>query len=223
MSHPTVSGQHPFSVEPPTSAARQVPADEIELLARLRTGNEEAYEALVATHAGPMLRVARRMLRNEDDARDAVQDAFLSALRSLDRFQGDAKLATWLHRIVVNACLMKLRRRRRKPELAIEDLLPRFLEDGHQVRPSSEWNLPADEAVGRGEIRMLVRSCIDRLPESYRTVLLLRDIEDVDTEETARLLDISSTAVKVRLHRARQALRTLLDPHFKPANRSGRA
>jgi RNA polymerase sigma-70 factor (ECF subfamily) len=199
------------------------PADELELLARLRAGSQEAYEALVASHAGPMLRVARRMLRNEEDARDAVQDAFLSALRSLKQFQGDAKLATWLHRIVVNASLMKLRRRRRKPELSIEDLLPRFLEDGHQVRSSSEWNLPADEAVGRGEVRVLVRSCIDRLPESYRTVLLLRDIEEVDTEEAARLLDISPTAVKVRLHRARQALRTLLDPHFTTDHRSGRA
>lgn len=215
MSYPTVPGERSVSFGPPPSPALP---DEIELLARLRGGSEEAYEALVARHAGPMLRVARRMLRNEDDARDAVQDAFLSALRSLDKFQGDAKLATWLHRIVVNACLMKLRRRRRKPELAIEDLLPRFLEDGHQVTSSSEWSLPADEALGRQEIRGMVRSCIDRLPESYRTVLLLRDIEDMDTEETAHLLDISPTAVKVRLHRARQALRTLLDPHFNSAN-----
>ncbi|MGH9459685.1 MAG: sigma-70 family RNA polymerase sigma factor [Vicinamibacteria bacterium] len=222
MTHPTVSGQL-TTPNRQVSPATPGPADELELLARLRAGSEEAYVTLVASHTGAMLRVARRMLRNEEDARDAVQDAFLSALRSLDQFQGEAKLATWLHRIVVNASLMKLRRRRRKPELAIEDLLPRFLEDGHQVHSSSEWNLPADEAVGRREVRVLVRSCIDRLPETYRTVLLLRDIEDFDTEEAARLLEISPTAVKVRLHRARQALRTLLDPHFNSTHRTGRA
>ena len=216
MSHPTVSGQLPLSRD--GRIARTTPdPTELELLAQLRAGSEEAYQTLVTSHAAPMLRVARRMLRNEEDARDAVQDAFLSALRSLDQFQGEAKLTTWLHRIVVNASLMKLRRRRRKPELAIEDLLPRFLADGHQVHSSSEWSLPADKVVERSEVRVLVRSCIDQLPESYRTVLLLRDIEEVDTEETARLLSITPTAVKVRLHRARQALRALLDPHFSIA------
>ncbi|MGH7966890.1 MAG: RNA polymerase sigma factor [Candidatus Binatia bacterium] len=191
--------------------------DETTLLVGLRTGDEVAFERLVRAYSGRMLAVARRLLRNEEDARDAVQDAFLSAFRAFDDFAESAQLSTWLHRIVVNAALMKLRTRRRRPEESIDDLLPNFLEDGHHAQPVTEWRETAEVAMQRGETRAIVRECIDRLPETYRTVLLLRDIEDLDTEEAARLLGISSNAVKVRLHRARQALRTLLDPHFREA------
>ena len=110
-----------------------------QLLSGLRAGSDDAFAVLVGTHTGRMLAVARRYLGNEEDARDAVQDAFLSAFRAIDRFEGEAKLSTWLHRIVVNACLMKLRTRRRRPEGKIEDLLPRFLEDGHQAEPAAIW------------------------------------------------------------------------------------
>ena len=216
MNHATVSPERRYCAPQRRVVGHQAVQAESVLLADLRAGKEPAFETLVTTYMPAMLRIARRMLRNEEDARDAVQDAFLCASRSLAQFQGEAKLATWLHRIVVNASLMKLRRRRRKPEQCIDELLPQFLDDGHQVRSSSEWNLPADEALGRRETRQMVRSCIDRLPETYRTVLLLRDIEELDTHEAARLLQVSPTAVKLRLHRARQALRTLLDPHFGP-------
>jgi RNA polymerase sigma-70 factor (ECF subfamily) len=109
---------------------------------------------------------------------------------------------------------MKLRTKRRRPEESIEDLLPRFDAGGHQTEPSILWQEPAGRAAERREARELVRLAIAKLPESYRTVLLLRDIEDVSTEETAGLMGISPNAVKIRLHRARQALRTLIDPHF---------
>lgn len=161
-----------------------------------------------------MLAVARRLLRSEDDARDAVQEAFLSALKSIDGYAGEARISTWLHRIVVNAALMKLRTRKRRPERSIEELLPTYLPDGHQAQPPSTWRSSASRELESAETRKLVRSKIDELPEAYRTVLLLRDIEELDTEETARLLSSSVNAVKTRLHRARQALRTLLAPHF---------
>ncbi len=165
-----------------------------------------------------MLAVARRLLRDEDDARDAVQEAFLAAFRSISQFEGSARLSTWLHRIVVNAALMKLRSRQRKPEEAIEDLLPSFLEDGHRVdHHAPGWPEPVDVLLQRKEVCSLVRRSIDRLPSSYRTVLLCRDIEGLDTGEAAALLGISENAVKIRLHRARQALRTLLDPHLRGA------
>jgi RNA polymerase sigma-70 factor (ECF subfamily) len=189
--------------------------EETALLARLRAGEDEAFEELVRAHSGRMLAVARRFLASEEDARDAVQDAFLSAFRSLDGFQGGSLLSTWLHRIVVNAALMKLRTRRRKPEQSIEELLPGFLEDGHMERPAVEWEKGADVLAERKEVRTMVRASIEQLPESYRTVLLLRDIEELDTEETARLMGISSNAVKTRLHRARQALRGLIEPHVR--------
>lgn len=158
-----------------------------------------------------MLSVARRYLTMEEDARDAVQDAFLSAFKTLPTFDGRSSLSTWLHRIVVNSCLMKIRTRQRHPECSIEDLLPTFLSDGHQRAPSPAWKATATE-LERAETRQIVRHQIAQLPELYRTVLLLRDIEELDTETVAQLLDLSPNTVKVRLHRARQALRTLLDP-----------
>jgi RNA polymerase sigma-70 factor (ECF subfamily) len=180
---------------------------------RLRQGDPAAFEELLRKHTGRLLAVARRLLSNEEDARDAVQDAFLAAVRSLDRFDGQAALGTWLHRIVVNAALTKLRTRRRHPEKPIEELLPKFLDDGQQARPPRDWPNPS-AALEQQETRDAVRRHIDELPEDYRTVLLLRDIEELDTEETARLLALSPGAVKTRLHRARQALRTLLERDF---------
>jgi RNA polymerase sigma-70 factor (ECF subfamily) len=196
------------------SAGRASSAEKL-WIERLRRGDEAAYEQLVRSYGGRMLAVAKRLLRSEDDARDAVQDAFLSAFRAIDRFEGESQLGTWLHRIVVNAALMKLRTRRRKPEEPLDDLLPAFLADGHMERPAQAWALPSDQALERAQLRQLVLDRIAELPETHRTILLLRDVEDLDTEEVARQLDISSGAVKTRLHRARQALRELLDPHLR--------
>jgi RNA polymerase sigma-70 factor (ECF subfamily) len=186
---------------------------EAELLERARAGDGLACEVLVRQHGGRMLAVARRLLRSEEDAADAVQDAFLAAFRSLDRFGGHSAVGTWLHRIVVNACLMKLRTRGRHRAVPIDELLPAFDETGHHARPVRPWGQDqADALLARDETRQQVRACIDQLPEAYRTVLLLRDIEELDTDETARRLGINAGAVKTRLHRARQALRTLLEP-----------
>jgi RNA polymerase sigma-70 factor (ECF subfamily) len=197
-----------------TDCTRLDDADETALVTRLRAGDEAAFEQLLRTHGGRLLTVARRFLRNEEDARDAVQDAFVSAFRAIHGFDGKARLGTWLHRIVVNAALQKLRTQQRRPEQLIDDFLPAFLEDGHRANPGPRWSESAAQALERRETRALVRACIDRLPESYRTVLLLRDIDEVDTEEAANLLGINVGAVKTRLHRARQALRTLLDEHM---------
>ena len=191
------------------------PPDEAELLARLKAGDDAAYELMVRSYTPRMLAVARRFLRSEEDARDAVQDAFLSAFRAIDRFEGNSRISTWLHRIVVNASLMKLRTRRRKPEKSIEDLMPGFLEDGHLEQPASEWRKLPEEQAAQAELRELLLEKIHELPETHRNVLLLRDIEDLDTEETARILELTAGAVKTRLHRARLALRGLMEPHLR--------
>jgi RNA polymerase sigma-70 factor (ECF subfamily) len=191
------------------------PGDEAALLAGLRAGDAAAYDRAVRLYGGRMLAVARRFLPNDADAQDAVQDAFLSAFRGLPGFDGRSGLATWLHRIAVNACLLKLRTARRRPERPLDDLLPRFAEDGHHARrPVSDWGRPAEELAQRRETREAVRAAIARLPDEYRAVLLLRDIEGADTDEAARRLGTTPGAVKTRLHRARLALRTLLDRHF---------
>ena len=197
------------------SGERMSPDPEQALLARLRAGEEAAYEELVRGHTGRLLTVARRILRSEEDAHDAVQEAFLNAFRALPRFDGRARLSTWLHRIAINACLMRLRTRRRKPEEPIEPLLPTFYGDGHRRDPGPTWEEDAVAALQTSERRVAVRACIDQLPESYRSVLLLRDIEELDTAEAALALGIKPEAVKMRLHRARQALRTLLAPHVQ--------
>jgi RNA polymerase sigma-70 factor (ECF subfamily) len=188
--------------------------DEALLVNRLRAGDERAFEDLVRTFGGRLLAVARRFVRNDEDAQDIVQSAYLSAFRALDQFEGNCQLSTWLHRIVVNTALMKLRSKRRKPEESIEDLLPAFQEDGHHVEQFADWTMPADQLIERSETRAIVRACIDRLPDNYRSVLLLRDIEERSTQDVATALSMTSTAVKVRLHRARQALSTLLRQEY---------
>jgi RNA polymerase sigma-70 factor (ECF subfamily) len=199
----------PPSFEP--AAASPPIADEAALLARLHEGDEAAFEETVRRYGPPLSAVLRRYLPDEHEAQDALQDTFLSAFKALPRFQAESTLGTWLHRIAVNAALMKLRTRRRHPERPIDELLPTFLDDGHRAEPRGPWApRPDDVAVGRENVE-LVRRAIDRLPESYRTVLLLRDIDERTTEETAALLEMSVANVKTRLHRARQALRELLD------------
>ena len=186
------------------------------LVAGLQAGDAQAFEKMLRLHGGRLLRLARRFLGDEEEARDALQDAMLAVHRSIGSFEGNAMLSTWLHRIVVNACLMRLRAKSRRPaEEDIDALLPTFIEDGHQTERNAGWTEPADEVIEREETRALVRECIDRLPDAYRIVLHLRDIEEKSTEETATILGITGNAVKIRLHRARQALRTLLDRHMR--------
>lgn len=188
--------------------------DQGELLASLRDGDQAAFAQVVRCYSGRMLAVARRLLRNEADAADALQDGFLSAFKSLPNFEGNSSLGTWLHRIVVNACLMKLRSQSRRRDCSLEDLLPRFDQTGHHVEPVCRWSGPSSEDMQRSETQSQVRACIEKLPDDYRIVLMLRDIEELDTEQTAELLQVTTGTVKTRLHRARQALCKLLEPLF---------
>ena len=185
--------------------------EEARLLQALRAGDATAFEALVRRQSGPMLAAARRILASEDDARDAVQEAFVSAYRGMAGFDGAARLSTWLHRIVVNAALMKLRSRRRRPEAPIDDLLPCFDENGDWTSGMAQPSSSPEARVSSRQTREMVQRCIARLPDAYRVVLVLRDIEDRDTGEVAEQLGVSANAVKIRLHRARQALRTLIE------------
>jgi RNA polymerase sigma-70 factor (ECF subfamily) len=188
------------------------------LLARLQAGEALAFEACVRAYCPRLLIVARRLLRDEVDAQDVVQEAFLAAFKGLGQFQRQARLSTWLHRIVINAALGRLRASRRHPEKPLEDLLPHFGEGEHQLDPPVPWDALPEAILQSRETCEIVQVCINQLPESYRIVLLLRDIEGLATEETSRLLALSTAVVKTRLHRARQALRTLLDPHYRRGN-----
>ena len=183
------------------------------LVARLRAGDESAFEQLVRATMGRLLAAARRLLRNEEEARDAVQTAFIRAFQSLSKFREEARLTTWLHRIVINECLMRLRGRA-KEEPIDDSLLPHFIADGHQVRDTVDWSDSAEKAIERSETRALVSASIQQLPEPYRTVLILRDVDELSPDEVAEQLGVSKNVIKVRLHRARQMLRTLLEREF---------
>lgn len=198
----------------PSTAVRR---EGVELIAAIASGDREAFGDLVRTHGGPMTSVARRLLRCDEDVNDALQDAFVCVFKNAGKFEGGSKLSTWLHRITLNSCLMKLRSQRRRHEVKIENMLPTFDETGHQTQRVAAWGDGPLNDMSREETRRNVRTCIDKLPDDYRTVLLLRDIEQMDTEETAKLLDCSTACVKTRLHRARLALRTLLAPMFEQA------
>jgi RNA polymerase sigma-70 factor (ECF subfamily) len=174
--------------------------EEVELVARLRAGDAGACAVLVERYTGPMLAAARRLLRSEEECVEAVHEAFVSAWRARGSFAGTARLGTWLHRIVTNVCLMRLRSRKRRPTISLDCL------------PALDGNDRPEEALSREETCLRVRRCIERLPASYREVVMLRDIEGLDTDEAARVLGTTTGVVKTRLHRARQALRGLLEP-----------
>jgi RNA polymerase sigma-70 factor (ECF subfamily) len=155
-----------------------------------------AFESLIDQHAERWFSIARRMLGSDHDAVDAVQEAYVSALSAADRFRGDSLPSTWVHRIVVNTCLMALRSRHRMNRMELDDRLA---------------SPPVRDRVVADETRGIIHECIARLPRSYRDVLVMRDLEEQTTDETARMLRLAPGAVKTRLHRARRALRTLIE------------
>lgn len=181
-------------------------------LAAVRNGDQAATERLVRGHAPWMLAVARRILRNETQAEDAVQNAFASIFKNLDRFEGRSALKTWMHRIVVNEALTLRRRDQRVQEASIDHLMPEFDDIGCRTEDASV-NLDTPEVLlQQTQTRARISELINMLPDRYRIVLVLRDIEEWSTAEVAEALDLTETNVKVRLHRARAALKKLLEP-----------
>lgn len=215
---PSAPGKTPPSVGDDSSqgdgqATR--PGDpDAEILAGLRGRNPACFERLVRRYGGLFLSLARRYLSSPADAADVVQESFLAVYEGIDRFAGESRLQTWMHRIVINKCLMRLRNQRRHNEVDIDEFLPSFLPDGHQAQPTQPWRDSAEVELQKRHTQAQVRQAIDKLPATYRTVLLLRDIDEIDSAEAALLLGINEGALRVRLHRARQALRGLLEPLF---------
>ncbi|HRK30722.1 MAG TPA: sigma-70 family RNA polymerase sigma factor [Tepidisphaeraceae bacterium] len=195
------------------------------LTQQIKSGSPRAYESLLKEYGPRLLATARRISRNEDDAQDILQDAMVLCLRNVGDFKGDSSLYTWLHRVVVTTALMRLRKSKRRNETAIEPLLPAYFDDGHRVgaRGGRQWADSIDAVYQRLEVRELVRACIDKLPDTYRDVIILRDIEEMDTTSAAGVLGVNDGAVKTRLHRARQALRTLLEPYVASERKRSRS
>ena len=182
-------------------------------VAALRSGDDSAYEELVRTCGTQVLTVARRYLRSEADAADCFQETFIAVLKSINSFSGQSSLRQWVRGVAVNQSLMALRSRKHKREDSIENLMPQFDESGKRIRVASErYDAGIEQQLDAGALRKTVRACIQKLPEDYRIVVLLRDIDGYSTKETAAILGIQVNAVKTRLHRARTALKCIVEP-----------
>jgi RNA polymerase sigma-70 factor (ECF subfamily) len=191
-----------------------------ELVERARARDVSAFEALVDRHEEKIYRLAMRFVRNETDAREILQETFLSAWRNLDSFQGKAQFASWLYRVAVNAALMQLRSQRRHPQVAVDDLTPEALGEAARVAgpglgAGDDWSKRPDEQFQSDELRRQIQSAVNALPESQRAVFLLRDVDGLSTEETGELLGLTVPTVKTRLHRARLALREAIGRYFQ--------
>ncbi len=173
---------------------------------------DKQAEELVRSNIGWMLAIAERLLGERALAEDAVQEAFISAFQGFEKFENRSTLKTWLHRITINAALMKLRKLKSLAEQPIDEYLPEF--DKSECRLEAEWTHLAstDNIVANEESQARVHTAINTLPKDYRIVLLLRDIEGYSTGEVAQYLKLSESNVKVRLHRARAALKKLIEP-----------
>lgn len=191
------------------------------LVGQARAGDAAALEALMARHASRVYRIAYSITRNEADAEEVTQDVFLAIVRKGESFEGRSAVSTWLYRVTTNAALNKRRGKRRESEVSLEEHLPTFEADGHRTGDRSyllaDWSQAPDDALLAGETRRTLERALDALPARYRAVLVLRDVEELSTEEVAEVTGESVGAVKSRLHRARMAMREQLTRHFTPS------
>jgi RNA polymerase sigma-70 factor, ECF subfamily len=193
--------------------------NDLTLFECLRAGDGGALEPLMDRFASRLYRVANGICSSSADAEEVVQDVFLTAFRKAGSFEGRAAIGTWLYRIAVNAALNKRRGKRNEVEEPLENYLPTFKEDGHRQGDRSfllaDWSSLPDETLLSREGRDIVRAAVDRLPHHYRSVLILRDVEELSSEEVAEVLGESVASVKSRLHRARMALREMLTHAYR--------
>ncbi len=192
-----------------------VPAqpDESVLVEQAKAGDQQAFSALVSRYQRKIYRLAKNITRNDEDAEDVLQEAFLKAYEHLDKFEGHSKFYTWIVRIAVNEALMKLRKRRGDREVSLDE--PLGLGEEEVKREIAVWEDNPEQRYSREEMQDILNEAVDGLKEDFRTVFVLRDIEELSTEETAEVLKISIPAVKSRLLRARLALREKLTRKFK--------
>jgi RNA polymerase sigma-70 factor (ECF subfamily) len=197
-------------------STKPLPASEAELVSALKAGEPGAFTEMVERYSGVVYNLALRLMRNDPmEAEDVLQETFISAFRALDRFEGRSLLSTWLYRIAYNAALMRLRKRE-LPTVSIDE--PRETEEGDPIpRQLVDWGAVPDRILLDRELHNVLDTAVAALPETQRSVFVLRDIEGLSTAETAAILDLTETNVKVRLHRARLALRERLGAYFDSA------
>ena len=191
-------------------------SDEQALVARIKAGDKAACNECIEIHSPMVYRQALRLMKNEPEAEDVMQEAFLNAFKGISSFKGESGLSTWLYRITYNTAMMRLRRPN-PITVSVEETLSM---DSQSMTPRQlfDWCCLPEEDFENNEVRQQLSAAIQELPESLKSVFVLRELDELSTGETAEILDLTEGAVKVRLHRARQWLRERLSPHF--ANRA---
>lgn len=186
------------------------------LVDRLKAGDETALEALFNLHSAKLYNVALRILSGDRaEAEEVVQDVFLTAFRKAQMFHGNSQFSTWLYRLTVNAALGRIRRSKKTQQVQYDEFLPKFQRDGHhQVRPVVDWSNSLDEKYRQQEVRDLLAQALDQLKPADKSVVILSDLEGLSDKEIAATLNLTVSAVKTRLHRARLFLRGKLAVHF---------
>ena len=189
-------------------------SEEHGLLKDAAAGDAGALEALMSRYGSRVYRLAYGITRSSADAEEIAQDVFLQLVRKGAEFEGRAAVASWIYRVTTNVALNKRRGKRREMETSLEDCLPAYEADGHRAGARAflvaDWSTRPDAELLSGEARRTLEEAIDLLPEHYRAVLILRDVEELSNEEVAASVRDSVAAVKTRLHRARMALREIL-------------
>ncbi len=187
--------------------------DEAPLVERARSGDTAAFSELVNRYERKIFRLAKHITQNDEDAEDVLQETFLKAYSHLESFQGHSKFYTWIVRIAVNEALMKLRKRKSSRTVSLDE--PTDTGEDTMVREIAVWEENPEQKYSRDELREILDKAVESLKPAFRTVFVLRDIEELSTEETATALDISIPAVKSRLLRARLQLREKLTKFFR--------
>ncbi|MBM2828048.1 MAG: polymerase sigma-70 factor, subfamily [Actinobacteria bacterium] len=189
--------------------------DDNVLLEGLRRGAPEAVESLFDRYHNRIFGLAMSILKNESDAEEAVQDVFLTVVRKANTFKGNSALYSWMYRICVNACLMRLRGKRRSETVSIEEFMPVFTEEGMHASLIDDWSKEVERKALEKELGQVIQRFTEDLSEKYRVVFVLSDVEGLSNEETAHILGLTVPAVKSRLHRARLYLRERLSGYLQ--------
>jgi RNA polymerase sigma-70 factor (ECF subfamily) len=188
--------------------------DDNRIIEGLKKRDEQSVVDLIEKYQGRIYNLAISILRNEGDAEEITQDVFMTVYQKVDSFKGDSAFFSWIYRICVNACLMRLRNRKRTDAVSIEDFMPVFTEDGRHASEIGDWSREVERRVLNRELGDVLRTFIAELSEKYRVVLVLSDVEGLSNEETANILGLTIPAVKSRLHRARLYLRERLEKYL---------
>lgn len=185
------------------------------LVKEFQAGNLEAYDKIAELYQKKIYALSFNLTRNQMDAQDVTQEVLLTLFKKVHTFQGKSAFSSWVYRITLNATYMKLRSKKKEPNVSLEDLLPSYNGSGFQQDKIQDWSESTESLLFTNETKGVIQKAVDQLPEKEKVVFILRDVEGLSTEKVSEILDLTIPAVKSRLHRARLFLRKKLSPYFE--------